>query len=157
MTQRFLSHAELGALVAAHRRVIAPVRARDDARQTDYLPIRALADAALGAALPRRSLKEFFLPPTEVLLSYRQTKEGVEIKEVPTQAQPQVILFASPCDAAALEVVDKVMNWEYRDELWFGRREATTIVGLLCSSMDSSCFCSAIGLGPIRRAARTCC
>jgi ferredoxin len=148
VTQRFLSHADLGALVAAHRRVIAPVRAKDDARQTDYLPIRALADAALGAALPRRSLKEFFLPPTEVLLSYRQTKEGVEIKEVPTQAQPQVVLFASPCDAAALEVVDKVMNWEYRDELWFGRREATTIVGLLCSSMDSSCFCSAIGLGP---------
>jgi len=63
VTQRFLSHADLGALVAAHRRVIAPVRAKDDARQTDYLPIRALADAALGAALPRRSLKEFFLPP----------------------------------------------------------------------------------------------
>ena len=152
MTQRFLSHADLGALVAelvaAHTRVIAPVRAKDDARQLDYLPIRTLADAALGVALPRRSLKEFFLPPTEVLLSYRQTKEGVEIKEVPTQARPQVILCASPCDAAALEVVDKVMNWEYRDELWFGRREATTIVSLLCSIMDSSCFCSAIGLGP---------
>jgi ferredoxin len=152
VTYKFLSSANLEALVAelvaAGTRVIAPARAKDDARQLDYLPIHALADAVLGVAQPRRSLKEFFLPPTEVLLSYRQTKDGVEIKEVPTKAQPQVILGASPCDAAALEVVDKVMNWEYRDELWFGRREATTIVSLLCSVMDSSCFCSAVALGP---------
>jgi hypothetical protein len=151
VTQRFLSHADLAALVAAHRRVIAPVRAKDDARQTDYLPIQALADAALGAALPRRSLKEYFLPPTEVLLSYRQTKEGVEIKEVPTQAQPQVILFASPCDAAALEVVDKVMNYGLdaarQPPSWACCARAWIPVASVARS-DSV---------PIRRAARTCC
>jgi ferredoxin len=152
VTYKFLSIEDLSALVAelvaAGTRVLAPVRAKDDARQLDYLPIRTLADAALNVALPRRSLKEFFLPPSEVLLSYKQTKAGVEIKEVPTKAKPQVILGASPCDAAALETVDKVMNWEYRDELWFGRREATTIVSFLCSVMDSSCFCTSVGLGP---------
>ena len=40
------------------------------------------------------------------------------------------------------------MSWGYRDELWFGRREATTIVTLLCSVMDSSCLCTTVGLGP---------
>jgi ferredoxin len=129
-------------------RVIAPVRAKDDLDQVDYLPIQSFEDAAFGVRLPRRSLKEFFLPPTEVLLHYRQTKAGVEIREVPTAAPPQIIFAAAPCDVAALEIVDKVMGWDYRDELWFGRREATTIVTFLCSNMDPSCFCVAVGLGP---------
>jgi ferredoxin len=152
VTHRFLSHADLtgliAELVAANTRVIAPVRAKDDAEQLDYLPIHSLEEATFGSGLPRRSLKEFFLPPTEVLLRYRQTKEGVEITEVPTEAVPQVILSATPCDAAALEVVDKVMNWDYRDELWNGRRKAATIVSFLCTAMDKTCFCTAVGLGP---------
>ena len=110
MTHKFLSHTELAALVAelrsAKTRVIAPVRAQDDPEQVDYRPIQKLEDAALGARLTRGSLKEFFLPPTEVLLHYRQTKEGVEIREVPTEAPPQVILGSTPCDAAGLEVFE---------------------------------------------------
>ena len=152
MTQKFLSHQELALLVAellaAKTRVIAPVRAKDDPEQVEYQPIQSLEDAALGVRIPRRSLKEFFLPPTEVLLHYRQTKTGVEIREVATVAPPQVILGALPCDAAGVAAVDKVMNWDYRDELWFGRREATTIVSFLCSLMDATCFCTAVGLGP---------
>ncbi len=152
MTRRYLTHENLALmvsdLVASKIRVIAPVRAADDPEQTDYLPIQKLEDAALGVRVTRRSLKEFFLPPSEVLLQYRQTKEGVEIREVPTMAPPQVILGATPCDVAGLEIVDKVMGWDYRDELWFGRREATTIVSFLCSVMDHTCFCTAVGLSP---------
>jgi ferredoxin len=152
VTQRFLSQADLTALVtelvAAKTRVIAPVRAKDDPEQLDYLPIQKLEEATFGARVTRRSLKEFFLPPTEVLLRYKQTKEGVEITEVPTAAQPQVILSATPCDAAGLDVVDKVMNWDYHDDLWNGRRAAATIVSFLCTSMDPICFCTSVGLGP---------
>ncbi len=149
MTHRFLSQADLTALiaelVAANTQVIAPVRAKDDPEQIDYQPIHTLEEATIGVHLPRLSLKEFFLPATEVLLRYCQTKEGVNIREVATEAPPQVILTATPCDAAALEIVDKVMNWDYRDELWFGRRNATTIVSFLCTAMDSTCFCTAVG------------
>jgi ferredoxin len=152
VTHKFLSNAGLAALVAelvaAKTRVIAPVRAEDDPAQVDYLAIQKFEDAAIGVGLPRRSLKEFFLLPTEVLLRYRQTKDGVEIREVPNEAPPLVVLGATPCDVAGLEVVDKVMDWDYRDELWFGRRQATTIVSFLCTVMDSTCFCTAVGLGP---------
>jgi len=155
VTHRFLSHADLTALVAelvaANTRVIAPVRAKDDPEQFDYLPIHALEEATFGVRQTRLSLKEFFLPVTEVLLSYRQTKEGVQIREVATEAPPQVILTATPCDAAGLEIVDKVMSWDYRDELWLGRRKATTVVSFLCTVMDSACFCSAVGLPDFSR------
>ena len=68
MTHKYLSHQGLAALVAellsAGTRVIAPVRAKDDAGQIDYQLIASYEEAALGVRLPRRSLKEFFLPPT---------------------------------------------------------------------------------------------
>lgn len=152
MTGTILSQSDLAELVdhlvAEGTSVIAPVPARDDARRTEYRPIRSLGEAALGGPLPRCSLKEFFLPPSQVLLRYRQRKDGVDLQEVPTTFAPQVILGARPCDAAGVETLDKVMGWDYRDELWFGRREATTIVSLACRGVDSSCFCHAVGLGP---------
>jgi len=155
LTHRFLSHEDLidliEELVAANTQVIAPVRAEDDPEQIDYLPIHTLEEASFGVRQPRLSLKGFFLPASEVLLRYEQTKERVEIREVSTEAQPKVILTATPCDAAALEIVDKVMNWDYRDELWFGRRLATTIVSLQCTVADSTCFCSALGLTDFSR------
>lgn len=152
MSQRFLSSAALARLVADRRaagtRVIAPVRAADDASRVGYAPIETLADAAFGVAIPRRSLKEFFLPASEVLLQYTQTKDGVTIQAASAPDAPQLILGPSPCDVAALEIVDKVMNWDYRDELWNARRQASTIVSLLCATMDATCFCTAVALGP---------
>jgi ferredoxin len=152
MKHKFITHQELASLVAeligTKTRVIAPARAADDPQQVDYRLIDSFEEAAFGVAIPRRSLKEFFLPATEVLLHYKQTHAGVEITEVPTEAPPQVIFGALPCDVAGLKTVDKVMSWDYRDELWFGRREASTIVTLLCPVMDHTCFCTAVGLGP---------
>lgn len=152
LAARVISSLDLAALVInlvmANIRVIAPVRVKDDPEKTDYRPIRGLEEAALGGPLPRRSLKEFFLPATEVLLHYRQGKHDVELEEVRTTFSPQVILGARPCDAAGIEILDRVMGWDYRDELWFGRREATTIVSLACPGVDACCFCTAVGLGP---------
>lgn len=149
MTIKMISHADLASLVAeliaAGTQVIAPMLAKENA--ADYRQIRRFEDAALGV-LPRRSLKEFLLPPSEVLLRYRQHKGEVQLEEVPLEQPKQVILGAKPCDAAGMDILDKVMNWDYHDELWFGRREATIIVSLLCPGLDSSCFCTAVGAGP---------
>jgi ferredoxin len=152
MTGAILSQADLGALVArvvdAGTTVVAPVATPGDPRRTEYRVIRRFEEAALGGPLPRRSLKEHFLPPSEVLLRYRHRKDGVELEEAPTRFSPRVILGARPCDVAGVETLDRVMGWDTRDELWFGRREATTIVSLACPGVDSTCFCSAVGLAP---------
>lgn len=151
MKTKFISQADLAGLVAdlvgAGTKVVAPVATRDG-RSADYRAVTKLEQASLNGALPRRSLKEYFLPPTEVLLKWRQTKSDVAITEVPTTFPPQVILGARPCDAAGVEILDKVMGWDYQDELWFGRRKAATIVSLACPGVDGACFCSAVGLSP---------
>ncbi len=152
MNGTIVSRADLAALVerlvAAGTRVVAPAAAPHDPGRVEYRQIQRLDEAALGGALPRRSLKELFLPPSEVLLRYRQRKDGVDVEEVPTTFPPRVILGARPCDAAGVETLDRVMGWGARDELWFGRREATTVVSVACPCVDSTCFCGAVGLGP---------
>jgi ferredoxin len=151
MTIKMVSHADLAALVAeliaGNTQVIAPVQAKENPAATDYKQIERFEDATLGL-LPRRSIKEFLLPQTEVLMRYKQHKGDVTLVDVPLPSTKQVIIGAKPCDVAGTDILDKVMNWDYRDELWFAHREATTIVSMLCPGLDSSCFCTAVGAGP---------
>ncbi len=133
-------------LAAGNTRVTAPARAADG--KLEYRAITRSEEAEIGAGLPRNSLKEFFLPPTEPLFSWRQSKGAVTVEPVPVSFPPHLVLGARPCDAAALEILDRVMGWDYRDELWFGRREATTIASVACPGVDDSCFCTATGAGP---------
>jgi ferredoxin len=81
-------------------------------------------------------------------LAWRQSGGDVELAPARSTFTPQVVLGARPCDVAALEIVDSVMNWDYKDDLWNGRREASTILSLACPGIDDSCFCSAVGLSP---------
>lgn len=150
MNGRTLSRSQLASLVedlvGAGVGVVAPVRAADG--RLDYRPVARLDDAVLDGGLPRLPLKSLFLPPTEPLFSFRKSGPDVEIQPVPTTFPPRVVLGAVPCDAAGVEALDEVMGWDYRDELWFGRRDATTVVSFACSKGDGSCFCGAAGIGP---------
>ncbi len=153
-TVKFIRESDLrglaGDLLAAGTFVAGPTRrAGPQGERFEYAALARADELAPGPGLPRRPLKEFFFPPTEPLLHWRQRKNDVELQEVPTKFGPRVLLGVRPCDAAAVEALDKVMGWDYRDELWFGRREATTIVALACSGpADASCFCTTVGLGP---------
>lgn len=150
MKTSFLSHEGLAGLVSGLRSkgtlVIAPALARDG--HVDYRFIERAEEAVLSGAVPRRSLKEFFLPPTEPLFCWREQRKQVDLSEVPVQFSPRVVLGARPCDAAGIETLDRVMGWDYQDELWFGRRAATTVITLACAGGDGSCFCKAVGLSP---------
>jgi len=165
----FLSETELRGLVAdllgAGTEVVAPV-ATDvcqspsaiaasactlpgvAAVDIDYRLLTSAAELDLSRGLPQLSLKGFFLPEHEALCRWKQRGTTIEIEEVPTEFVPRVVLAAKPCDSAALVVVDQVMNWDYKDELWNGRRDATTIFNLACPVIDDSCFCTAVATGP---------
>ena len=165
----FISESDLRALAAdllgAGTEVIAPVAVDACASpaamassacmrpgmEPEDLEYRALTDASqldLGRGLPILSLKGYFLPEHEALCRWKQKGTTIEIKAVPTEFAPRVVLAAKPCDSAALAVVDEVMNWDYQDELWNGRRAATTIINLACPVIDESCFCTAVGAAP---------
>jgi ferredoxin len=134
-------------LLADGNRVVAPVQRPDG---TCYRLLRDSSELGADVAgLPAMSLKGVLFPPTEPLFGWERQGNGIAILPESLKFTPTVVLGARPCDAAALEVVDKVMGWDYRDEFWFKRREATTVVSLACNGpVDRSCFCTAVGLGP---------
>lgn len=147
---RAITNEALAGLVAdltgAGMRVVAPAKSADG--KTDYRAISSFAEAELDAEMPRRSLRAVFQPPTEPVFSWRRKGGVVELTPAEMASQPQVVLGARPCDAAGAEILDSVMNWDYTDELWFARRNATTIISLACSEMGASCFCDKVGQGP---------
>ncbi len=154
MKKRLLGKTDLDSLlldlIAAGTRVIAPIRRKRPERDfIEYGHVQKPGQILLDGPQPIRPLKEIVFPPTEPLFKWRQTQSLVEIEESPTNFQETVIVGARPCDAAALEIVDRVMGWDYRDELWFGRRQATTVLATACTQCDESCFCTAVGLSPI--------
>jgi ferredoxin len=152
-TRRMLSKKDLGAfvsdLIGASINVIAPVRRHETGSdKVEYRPVHNPDEIFLSGPPPARPLKEVVFPPSEPLFKWKQKKSSIEIEEVPTSFKETVVVGARPCDAAALDIVDKVMGWDYRDELWFGRRQSVTVVSLACSECDDSCFCTAVGLSP---------
>ena len=134
-------------LCGAGVKVIAPAQ-RDDAKGTVGYRVIDSMDQVVLDRRPDNALKSFFLPPTEPLLHYQRRGKDVTIGEVPTSFDPRVVLGALPCDAAGLPIVDRVMDWDYHDELWYGRRGATTVIALACDKADAACFCNGVGLAP---------
>ena len=47
-----------------------------------------------------------------------------------------------------LAILDRVFNWDFRDEFYNRRRELTTVVTLACREYDDHCFCTSIDSGP---------
>ncbi len=129
----------------ARIQVIGPARVSDGA--VEYQRLADLSGWTPGVQ-PRRSLKEWFLPVTEPLFRYRKEGPRVLVEELAPPDAPRVVLGAYPCDAAALPILDAVMGWDYRDEPWFARREATVVISQACPGGDRSCFCTAVGLTP---------
>lgn len=127
------------------RRVIAP--ARENALLL-YKIIQSPEEAILDFFQTAISPKEFLLPPTEVLFKFRREKEEIQLEEEEKQVTETIIFGLKPCDAAALPILDKIFSWDYLDDLYLKRREATTIVGMGCKRADEACFCTSVGLDP---------
>ena len=95
------------------------------------------------------SLKEVLFPCSETLVGYENTPDGdVKLNKAPVSHPETVVIGCRPCDAAAVEVLDKVFTWDYDDTQYRSRRESTTIVAFACSKAGPECFCSSLGGSP---------
>jgi len=129
------------------RPVAAPVRLQDN--RVMYQPLTASSQIVSdGFVHAENSIKEFFFPRTEKLYNYKFVGQDVELQDVTVEDAPRMVLFARPCDAASLPILDHVFNWDYKDEFYNRRRRATTVVTLACTTHDANCFCTSVGLGP---------
>lgn len=101
-----------------------------------------------GWIRPGNSIKEFVFPRHEALYGYAIDGAGITLHDLPAEIPEQIIIGAHPCDAAALPILDKLFNWDYPDDFFNRRREATTVITIACAGHDEQCFCTSVGLGP---------
>lgn len=137
----------IDALVGEGNRVVAPV---DEDGLLLFRPITAASQVALaGAGSTRWSPKEFVLPRTETLFSYRLEGDGVALEEPWTGGERRQVLFGlRPCDAAGLARLDDTFLGDVPDPLYAVRRERTVTVSVACAAAQPECFCTAVGGSP---------
>ncbi len=133
--------------LAEGRRVAGPRQVRPDLLHYGWLT-RASELTTDGVTKPANSIKSMVLPRHETLYAYQGQGRQVELVPLQLPAEPQILLAARPCDAAALPILDHVFNWDYRDAAFNRRRELTTVVTLACRQHDAFCFCTSVGLAP---------
>jgi ferredoxin len=111
-------------------------------------------DVALASGISTRSPKDFFFPPSEVMLRYERTGRGMELQAVaPAPERPVVLFGVRPCGGRALTLLDRLFapaeeTGDYRDPSYVARRDNTTVVGLACADPLSTCFCASTGGDP---------
>jgi ferredoxin len=133
------------------KRAAGPTRIKSDV--VLYAPVQSSSGLQLdGFIRPRNSIKEFIFPRHEKLYGYKLEGRKIELCDVEPAVTEQLVIGSRPCDAAAFPILDHVFNWDFKDEFYNRRRQATTIVTLACKEWDKNCFCTSVGLGPAAEA-----
>ena len=94
------------------------------------------------------SIKDVFFPATERLLTIEKNGQGVKLEEFRPAGQ-QILFGVRPCDARGLLALDALfIETEPVDSYYARRRENTTIIGMACTEMADTCFCTSTGGAP---------
>lgn len=140
-----------GAIVPGALRGVAdlPKGVHDEQAPGAYRLVRGednrLFDWAVG---PSGWKPEFFLPHDEV---WRARVDGgnVQLVEIRDARRPLAVVGARPCEAAALEVLDRVfVEGAHRDTRYAERRQNAFVAVVECSSPAATCFCDSMSTGP---------
>ncbi|MFH0964772.1 MAG: 4Fe-4S dicluster domain-containing protein [Planctomycetota bacterium] len=119
------------------RRVVGPV-----AKGPKFVfdAIESPADLRLDYNVSMQSPRKYFLPPREMLLSFRKDP-GISVKPV-LKAEPLVIVGAHPCDVTAVSLFDAIFSQGVPDPHYLERRKNALIIGLDCQCpCDDVSFC----------------
>ena len=152
---RLVKKAGLGAwltALAADNNVMAPVTV-DGKPLFRWIGAGEVGQLDLAAAHTVNSPKGGVMPQTEPMLAYSLTMDGsggqtLDIKPA-AEDRPVVLFGVRPCDAAAIDLVDKVyLTGEFTDEQYKARRDRTTVVAIACAVPTKACFCTSFDLNP---------
>jgi sulfhydrogenase subunit beta (sulfur reductase) len=109
-------------------------------------------DLDLDFANSQKPPKEVFFPQTEKMFDFvKEGKRFVDVKEVEVMSQDGLVFGMRPCDARAMNILDRLFAWDYKDKYYLARREHFTIIGLACTGSGTptpNCFCTSLGGDP---------
>ncbi len=113
-----------------------------------YQPVQGAAEVVLDYVRPVLSAKDVFFPATERLLTIAINGGQVQVETV-LPAGKRVLFGVRPCDVAGIRALDAAfIQTEPMDCYYAQRRADTTLVGLACTQMGETCFCTSVGGAP---------
>jgi ferredoxin len=146
MNAKAIKTGDLDALLQAIQRDYTVYAPTEDAGQVTFAKVSAGRKVLLDFSNAAKSPKGLLFPQCEVLCTF----EGDRLCEVPLSEERVVLFGVRPCDARALELLDKVFRdaGKAPDPYYMRRRENTLIIALACSEPDETCFCTSTGGDP---------
>jgi sulfhydrogenase subunit beta (sulfur reductase) len=146
MTEKLIAHTNIDRLLGAlaeQGSVWAPrTEATGDVLLRRWRPADPIT---LEYANLLQSPRGFFLPQQQTLLRF---SDGAWT-EPPLPEVPTYLFGARPCDARALELLDRVFLGDGQPDPYYARlRDRTTVIAMACRRPASSCFCASVGGGP---------
>lgn len=91
--------------------------------------------------------KDIFFPQSEHMFKFNTADNGFEVTEV-AEAGERVVFGVRPCDLKSLLRLDPVFDGKFKDNLYLDKRAKTYLIGLSCSQVEHTCFCTAFGGSP---------
>jgi sulfhydrogenase subunit beta (sulfur reductase) len=130
--------------IMASRETYAPV---EKFGKFDFKRVAHLSECDPESPISKtQSIKPLYFPRSAKVMKFVATSVGTDVSEVDEDplAVKRVIIGAKHCDARALQVLDKVYNWDYIDTDYQKRRENTVIISTRCDKADTHCFCTSL-------------
>lgn len=137
--------AAIDALIKGAYKVVAPVKEKD---YTVFKDVKSGSEADFSQVNTRKSFKEFLFPACEKLFSFSKGKTDVSITADSSKTEKTLLIGARPCDAASLDALSRLFNWDYKDGQFNERLKNTTIAAFACDKADAACFCTSVGGAP---------
>ncbi len=97
-----------------------------------------------------QSWKQFFFPSQTELASFTRQENGQwQVDEHTPDLTPLALFGVYPCDLAAIQVPDKIfLREEWKDPVYWARRQSAFIVTVNCLHPCGTGFCASMGTGP---------
>jgi len=94
------------------------------------------------------SVKEVVYPQTETLMVISENGNNISVQENISN-QKSVVFGVRSCDARGMQTLDAMfLHTDPIDRYYAARRENAVLIGLSCSEMLETCFCTSMGGGP---------
>ena len=147
MDSRVVNKGQLPELLdklARDHTLVAPVR--EEETVTLFKKVSGASEVQLDYITSDVSPKGCIFPQTEKTISYTYTGDTLEMKE--QDEPPKTVLFG--CVHATLIVFWPwtCFRGKFLDTYYLEKRKNTVIIGLSCSTILSTCFCTAFNSGP---------
>ena len=125
-------------------------RGMGDEQRPGHYRLEARGDEQLfGFAVPVQPWKKHFLPARVDLVQIRRRGASLEARDATPPAAPIAVIGARPCEVAAMQVQDRVLqDGPHTDADYASRRQAAFVLAANCGTPAETCFCVSMGSGP---------